>query len=148
MSLDVYLKLPGQSTTPGSGISIREDGQIREISREEWDARYPNREPVVCPVRETDTVFHANLTHNLAKMAKEAGLYTVCWHPEDLGFNKAAQLIPLLTEGLTRLVTESSHFHTFNPANGWGNYDRFVLWLIDYLAACKRYPDADVSTDT
>jgi hypothetical protein len=31
----------------GSGIFIRENGAVQEISREEWDRRHPGREPYV-----------------------------------------------------------------------------------------------------
>lgn len=31
---------------PGSGIFVRENGALREITRGEWDAKYPGREPV------------------------------------------------------------------------------------------------------
>ena len=29
-------------------------------------------------------VFEANITHNLSRMAREAGLYEACWHPHEL----------------------------------------------------------------
>ena len=37
-------------------------------------------------------VYQANITHNLTKMADAAGIYMVCWRPEELGFTKAGQL--------------------------------------------------------
>jgi len=40
------LNMPGISAT-GPGIFIREDGGMREISRTEWDEKFPGREPVV-----------------------------------------------------------------------------------------------------
>lgn len=47
MSLDVYLKTGVMVSTTGSGIFVRENGQTKEISRSEWDEKFPGREPVV-----------------------------------------------------------------------------------------------------
>lgn len=51
MGLDVYLTPEGVQNIAGPHILIREDGQTREISRGEWDRRFPGHEPVVvdCP---------------------------------------------------------------------------------------------------
>lgn len=53
MSLDIYLRLPANSETGGDPtpeteerIFIREGGQNKEISREEFYERFPGREPV------------------------------------------------------------------------------------------------------
>jgi hypothetical protein len=47
MSLDVYLitKEP-QIKKASSGIFVRENGQTKEITQEEWNAKNPNNEPV------------------------------------------------------------------------------------------------------
>lgn len=96
MSLDFYLVQRGAPKGDHSGIFVREDGCTKEISREEWDEKYPEREPVVCtmPERESDeTVFDTNITHNLGAMADEAGIYTALWHPAELlDPEKAAQI--------------------------------------------------------
>lgn len=48
MSLDVYLTLrDAPSRKAEDRIYIREDGQTKEISFEEWNKRFPGREPVV-----------------------------------------------------------------------------------------------------
>mgnify|MGYP001181008096 CR=1 FL=1 len=89
-------------------------------------------------------VFSANVTHNLADMAHAAAIYEACWCPEERGITKAAQLIPLLKDGLRLLKADPEFFRKFNPKNGWGDYDGFVSWVEDYLAACEENPDADV----
>ena len=38
-------------------------------------------------------VFERNITHNLARMADAAGLYTPLWRPELLQATKASELI-------------------------------------------------------
>ena len=74
MSLDVYLTLGGQSEPQKEpAIYVRDDGRIRQISRKEWDTRNPGREPVVTRIDDGD-VFTANITHNLNRMAAEAGV--------------------------------------------------------------------------
>lgn len=46
MSLDVYLKIENTKTENGSGIFIRENGQVKEISLAEWNEKFPNTESV------------------------------------------------------------------------------------------------------
>lgn len=95
--------------------------------------------------RRTKIVFDANITHNLGKMATEAGIYQACWRPEEIGITKAGQLIPLLTEGLKALKERPDYFIQFDSPNGWGKYVDFVPWLEEYLQACINNPDANVS---
>ncbi len=89
-------------------------------------------------------VFWLNITHNMGAMAKEAGIYQVLWRPEEIGITKAEQLIRPLTGGLDALVADPDHYRTFNPANGWGDYDGFVEFVRTYRDACINNPDADV----
>jgi hypothetical protein len=89
--------------------------------------------------------FQSNITHNLTEMAHEAGIYEACWRPEEIGITKAEQLIEPLKQGIERLKAEPERFKQFNPSNGWGDYDGFVRWLENYLAACIEHPKADVS---
>jgi hypothetical protein len=145
MSLDVTLTLPDAQGGLRDAILIREDGGIKEISRAEWDTRYPGREPMLLRYEDNGVVFTWNITHNLNKMAKEAGLYLKLWRPEEIGITKAHQLIDPLERGLALLQARPDFFKQFNPANGWGRYENLVQFVTKYLDACKRYPDADVS---
>lgn len=95
-------------------------------------------------VRPTE-VYSSNITHNLGKMASEAGIYEHLWRPEEIGITKAEQLIRPLEEGLALLKQEPEHFEKFNAPNGWGTYEHFVPFVEKYLAACRENPDADVS---
>jgi hypothetical protein len=96
MSLDVYLRLEGQPcvATESTRIFIREDGATVEISREEWNRRFPDREPFsVIQDVSTDEVYSHNITHNLTRMADAAGVYTALWRPaEMLDPEKAARI--------------------------------------------------------
>lgn len=88
--------------------------------------------------------YSRNITHNLGKMAKEAGIYEACWRPASVGITKAQQLIEPLRQGIARLRADPARFEKFNASNGWGLYEHFLPWLEDYLAACEAAPDADV----
>lgn len=90
-------------------------------------------------------VFDQNITHNLIKMASEAGLYQVMWEPSEIKEVKiAGDLIPLLSKGLDKLKKNPDHFKQFNPENGWGSYEGLVESVENYLEACKIHPDAEI----
>jgi len=42
-------------------------------------------------------------------------------------------------------VAIPSEFKKYNPESGWGDYEQFIEFVRDYIAACEKYPDADVS---
>lgn len=90
-------------------------------------------------------VFKANITHNLGRMAEEAGIYQHLWRPEEIGITKAHQLIEPLRNGLALLRSDPVRFEKLNSPNGWGLYVHFVPFVAKYLRACEEYPDADVS---
>lgn len=92
-----------------------------------------------------DVVFEANITHNLNKMAEEAGIYNELWRPEEIGITKAKQLIEPLEMGIANLEGNPEYFKTLEPANGWGKYENFVPWIKKYLKACKDNPGSIVS---
>lgn len=143
MSLDVYLEAK-ETLLAMPKIPYRENGQIVMLSREEWNERFPNREPITIPMHETNCVYHANITHNLNKMAAEAGIYKCLWQPEEIGITKAEQLIEPLSLGRGQLLENPEHFAQFNPENGWGSYNGLVQFVERYLIACKQFPDATV----
>lgn len=92
-----------------------------------------------------EQVYWANVTHNLNKMADAAGIYKHLWRPEEIGITHARELVAPLTEGLVDLLRRPAHFQQFNPENGWGSYDRFIPWIVDYIKACAANPDAVIS---
>lgn len=145
MSLDVWLKLPGvhvQIEEPR--IFIREDGRNKEITRAEWDERFSGREPYTVASEDDETVFDWNITHNLNKMAGEAGIYKALWRPEEIGITHAHQLIEPLRVGLALLRSDPPRFKAFNPSNGWGNYTGLVEFVEAYLSACEQHPSAEI----
>jgi hypothetical protein len=96
-------------------------------------ATYPN-----------DDLYWGNITHNLIKMADEAGIYEYLWRPEEKNITTAEQLIKPLEEGLKKLKADPEYFRKFDSPNGWGLYVHFVPFVEKYLEACKKYPKAIV----
>lgn len=86
-------------------------------------------------------VFEWNITHNLGKMADDAGIYQCLWRPEEIGITTASQLIDPLERGLERLKSDPERFKKFNPSNGWGSYEDLCTFVELYLNACKKNPD-------
>jgi hypothetical protein len=152
MSLDLYLYgVAGQVTPPSdsSGIFIRAGGEMFEITRAEWDRRHPGIEPAMVKPqpREEDNppvLWSQNITHNLGKMASEAGLYATLWRPDENGITHARDAIADVDDGLRLLKQRPKHFKQFNPENGWGDYELLVRFTESFLEACKRFPGATV----
>jgi hypothetical protein len=147
VSLDVYLTTPGvkHQNASESGIFVRENGAMREISRTEWERLNPGREPItVVPEGETEEVYSANITHNLGRMASASKVYDALWRPDEHGMTHARDLIGPLHAGLQRLRNDPGYFKTFNPENGWGDYDGLVRFVANYLAACEQHPGAEI----
>lgn len=90
------------------------------------------------------SIYDGNITHNLGPMAREAGIYTHLWRPDEIGITKAGELIQPLAHGLVLLTDEPERFKAHNPPNGWGSYEGLVRFVGAYLAACIEAPDADV----
>jgi len=90
------------------------------------------------------SVYSANITHNLGAMATYAGLYDCLWRPDEHEMEYAHQIIAPLKKGLTLLVTDRKHYESFNPSNGWGDYDGLVSFVMEYLKACEEYPEAKI----
>lgn len=89
-------------------------------------------------------VFDANITHNLNTMAEKAGIYDALWRPDEHGYEKAEQIIPILKKGLQKLEGNPTRFKKYDSPNGWGTYDNFVPFVRKVLEACEEYPDADI----
>lgn len=120
MSLDIYLHSKDTNTTECS-----ECGQ---------------------PKLETERLFQINITHNLNKMAEEAGIYKHLWRPEELNIHRAGQLIKPLISGRDLLRSDPERFKKLNPKNGWGDYDVLLSAVERYLEACRAWPNSEVTT--
>jgi hypothetical protein len=76
-------------------------------------------------------IYNANVTHNLGRMAKEAGFYQALWRPEEIGIEKAKDLVPYIRNGINKMCEDPDYYKQFDSPNGWGTYDDFLLWLIE-----------------
>ncbi len=97
------------------------------------------------------SVFDANITHNLTKMASEVKLsngmtlYQVLWRPDEMvDLNKAEDIADLLDEGWNILLSDPEYFKQFNPENGWGSYDGLCNFVYKYRNACWDNPGAEL----
>ena len=143
MSLDIYLSHPieQKDTVP---VQIWDDqGQWRELTRAEWIAAFPHFS-VDGDYPSTETVYSSNMTHNLGRMASEAGVYDCLWRPDENGITTAAQMIEPLRAGIALLESDPERFKPLSASNGWGTYAQFIPWLKEVLAACEMYRDATV----
>jgi hypothetical protein len=97
---------------------------------------------LVCPCCK-QTAFEHNITHNLAKMADEAGIYEVTWRANEREC-KAGELVERLEAGLQRLKNDPVKFRAFDAPNGWGLYEHLVTFVEQLLGACRDYPECSV----
>ena len=91
---------------------------------------------------EEHEVYSRNITHNLTKMASEAGLYECLWHPFKNGYEKGSDIIDKLKEGLKLLRADRDKYQKLNPENGWGDYYGFIAFVEGILEAVEEHPDA------
>ena len=89
-------------------------------------------------------LYSRNITHNVGRMAQAAGIYMCLWRPEEIGITHAKQMIEPLAKGVALLATEKDLFKTFDSPNGWGMWEHFLPFCMDYLQACRDYPYAQV----
>lgn len=106
-------------------------------------------------VEETDT-WWANVTHNMGKMARaipvssnnenaSATLYDYVWRPDEQEEKvDTTVMLRVLTEGIGYMISHRKDLLKFNPENGWGSYDSFLHWLIDYKNICEDHPECEV----
>ena len=83
---------------------------------------------------------YLNVTHNHREMAEEAGIYYAMWRPEEIGLERASDVLPYLLEGLDKLQKDPEKYKKFNPKNGWENYEGFVDFVQKYINCCILYP--------
>lgn len=101
--------------------------------------------------------WNANITHNLVSMAsqvpiilesgEETTLYRVVWRSEEIGVNNTTTILPYLISGLEYMISHRSELLPFNPPNGWGSYDCFIKFLLNYKQSCEDNPGCEIKTD-
>jgi hypothetical protein len=89
-------------------------------------------------------VWERNITHNLGELASALGVYEIIWRPDETNgvIAKAHDMIWSLVVAIEILTNENSNFRKHEPENGWGTIDGFIRFMREYLAACRKYPNA------
>ena len=90
----------------------------------------------------------ANITHNMNKMAQKIfvsenkeTLYDYVWRPEELGREiDTKEMVKILTKGIYIMISKRKSLLRYEPENGWGSYDSFLKFLIEYKEACEDNP--------
>lgn len=98
----------------------------------------------------------SNITHNMGVMARNVpisteklstNLYQVCWRPEEIGVETVGVILPLLISGIHYMIDHRKELLQYNPENGWGDYDSFMKFLLDYKQACEdNDPECKIET--
>ena len=98
-------------------------------------------------IEDGEEVYEANITHNLGKMADEAGIYYELWRPKEVGATHARDIIEAVQVGLKKMEDDPDKYKEWDSSNGWGLYIHFIPWIRNYLEACKEHPDAVIEVD-
>ncbi|PQP80284.1 hypothetical protein C0Q44_28130 [Paenibacillus sp. PCH8] len=89
-------------------------------------------------------VVDKNITHNLTRMWKEAGVYEVLYKSDGKVSN---EVLPTLKHGLKQLLTERERFKQDNRSNGARHYKIAILWLAVLVEELIKYPDGTIRID-
>ena len=98
------------------------------------------------------SVYGANITHNLGKMAsavlvdseKSLTLYNILWRPDESGFVYAKEISDYLDLGWNILLSDPEKYRMFTPENHWGSYEGLCDFVYNYRNACWDNPDAEL----
>lgn len=98
--------------------------------------------------KEEDREWVANITHNMNKMAQrifvsknKETLYDYVWSPEELYKEiYTNEMRNVLTKGICIMISKRKSLLRYEPENGWGSYDSFLKFLIEYKEACEDHP--------
>ena len=81
-----------------------------------------------------------NITHNLAKMARAAGLYDVLWGAYDL---PAHEMIEPLCRGISFMHQNEEELRAkYDPPNLWGDFTGLSNFAGRILLFCLKNPGA------
>lgn len=127
MSLDVFIKYKEPKE---SNYFLEHPYSYNHLSEADKAAYYEEK------------YWDANITHNLGEMADHipvdnTTLYYVCWRPEEIGIKTVSDILPLLIKGLHYMIDHRKELEQYNSPNGWGTYNSFMKFLLNYKQACE-----------
>ena len=99
----------------------------------------------------------ANITHNLGNMANhipvwlgngvKTTLYYICWRPEEIRpaikVNTDTILAGLI-QGINYMLLYRKELLQYESPNGWGTYNGFMKFLLNYKQACEDNTDCEI----
>ena len=50
------------------------------------------------------------------------------------------EMVKILTKGIYIMISKRKSLLRYEPENGWGSYDSFLKFLIEYKEACEDNP--------
>ena len=148
MSLDISIKSNEPVVNNGTGIFIRENGKMKELTADEakemgWEGI--NRDYV------SEYAWAGNITHNLGKMAfnvmpdgKPYTLYSLLWGGK---YKSCRDLIGKLHECILYMLMNKEELKKYNPENGWGTYEQLLEFTKEFQMACIDNQDCEIEID-
>ena len=101
-----------------------------------------------------ETNWSANITHNLGNMADqipvtinemETTLSSICWRPEEIFETPTTDLVlEGLLQGVNYMLLHRKELLQYESPNGWGTYEGFMKFLLNYKQACEDNPDCEI----
>lgn len=95
-------------------------------------------------IENSEVVWSTNITHNLGKMAKEAGVYGAMWRPDEYSSQNVtcSDIKDDLYSGMVKLLQNKEYYEQFNPENGWGSYEGLCNKVVELYVMCLKHPNA------
>ena len=105
-----------------------------------------------------DTIWWGNVTHNMNMMADHVpikysdeegmvsfmgSLYDVVWNLKEIGdgyFVDTTNMGKALSLGICYMIEHRLELLQYNPRNGFGDFNAFLIFLIDYKNNCEDNP--------
>lgn len=88
-----------------------------------------------------ETLYDANITHNLTPMWRKAGVYDALYMSKG---HKAAEYIEVLERGVADFQANYDEYRKLDSPNGWGLAKHALPFLEQTAAAFKANPTAIV----
>lgn len=107
----------------------------------------PLSEEVWCPCcnntfKPTREVFSTEISDDLRFMAREAGLLNFVWYSDENNVIYAKQMVIPLQKAIEKLKANTDYFHRYEGKCDDSKCYNFLLFLEQYLRACKKYNEA------
>ena len=110
---------------------------------------YPNATRHASPTRTTgpQTLPTTSFKWRRLFRAMDTTLYYACWRPEEIGAKTVADVLPMLIQGIHYMIDHRVELVKYNPENGWGTYEGFIKFLLNYKQACEdNDPECTITT--